>query len=580
MAVRDLCVKSPGGEVLVEEGKLALTNQTRAGFVGANGSGKSTILNVLRGSATEASFSGEIEIASKGLVVEKVAQFPAEEELDLTAEELVLSSLRNRFGDLAEDWKGYAVLSRLGLEGKSLDTKLRDLSGGEINIALFAKAMALEPSLLLLDEPTNHLDTEGIHRFERMLDRVTVPFVMVSHDRELLDRFTKQTFFLSHQRITRIDLPYSDAKVELQKQREALEDLHRQQERRRDQIARRVAWLQRLAAVSEDMAKVYRAHCSKLARYESDMIELTQERKKNISLNAVDIRAPVAIKVDRLAVTVPQVGRHLFSIDSLSISPGERVAIMGPNGAGKTTLLDRIVRAYRDGEEPVPGEPGVRINPQVKLGYYDQKQTEIQSSETLIGYLQKQNRIATAVAHKALVAAGFPYDRHHGSLGQLSGGERARLQLLAMNQAGVNLIILDEPTNHLDVQGIEQLEERMQDFTGAVVFVSHDRRFLENIGTTFYLIQEGKLELVAGPETYYDYLDTLKNSSPPDEVDPGHERPGVPGKTGDRPETVLSEDPYERWCQLEAERERHPEGSKAHQRLTREIEVLERNLFH
>ncbi len=477
---RGLTIRAPHGDYLVVDSNFALTNQSRIALVGANGSGKSTILKALMDVDSVAVTSGSIEFPHKGQRVEYVPQYPPAEILEMPLEDMVVDYIAKRSGDHGETWRAYAVLSELGFSDQKLSVKMKNLSGGEINMALLARALATEPTLILLDEPTNHLDTEGIYRFESALKTLKVPFLIVSHDRELLDRFTNETLFLAYKKIQKVDLPYSEAKLELAKQREALIELRAQQERRRQQIVKRVQWLQAFARISDDMAPVYRAHLTKLARFESQMVEVPQEKKSRLRMESVDIRAQTTMRIKDYSVKIPGTDQTLYSINNLFVTPGERLAIMGPNGAGKSTLLEQIVAAYQP-TEAKSAEDGIRLNPQVQLGYYDQKQRALNPQTSLIDFVSRSCALSTEAGHRALAGAGFPYARHNDIIGRLSGGERARLQFLAIKERGVNFLILDEPTNHLDVEGIEQLETNLQTFSGTVMFVSHDRRFLDNV---------------------------------------------------------------------------------------------------
>lgn len=511
LLVRDVKISTPSGVVLVDGASFFLNKNSKVALVGSNGTGKSTLMKAIAGRVQLN--EGEIRTARKGQLVEYVPQFPPEELFDKTLLEVVSEYLVQRRGDLAEEWKVQTILDELGFNEYQLNTKIKNLSGGEINHGLLARALVTEPDILLLDEPTNHLDTEGVFQFEHILKNLEMPFLIISHDRELIDRFTTRTLFLEHKKIYSFDLPYSKAKEQLLEQKVALEKLRSQQDKRRTQIAENVKWLKDKAKKSDDMAHVYRAAQTKLKRFESEMVEIPKEQKRKISLKSTDFKGQFTMQIYHFLVSVPGTGKLLYLIEDIALTSGDCAVIMGVNGAGKTTLLESLVQAERNKDYRMTNEPGIRFNPQVSLGYYDQKQREMDFDRSLHKYVIQMTSSTSQQAHTALVNAGFPYSRHQDPISLLSGGERARLQLLAINQSGTNFLILDEPTNHLDVEGIERLEKELMAFEGTVILVSHDRRFIETVSNRFFLIKDNRLQEVENTEVYYLHiLDTLEKS--------------------------------------------------------------------
>jgi ATP-binding cassette, subfamily F, member 3 len=506
LAVNEVVVSGYDGNDLITNATFAIHKGARMSLVGENGCGKSTLLKSLVGFEGHSIKSGTVATAKKGQLVEYVPQHPPHDILEKTLLDAVTDHLLQRRGGHAEEWKAPALISELGFRDDQFFTKFKNLSGGEINRAMLACALVVEPDVILLDEPTNHLDTEGIIEFESSLKEIKMPFLIISHDRSLLDRFTDRTLFLAYGKVHSFDLPYSKAKVEFDNQRQALLDLRAEQEKRRDQIEDRVKWLKPLAARSEDMAQVYRAHQTKLRRYEENMVEVPADKKRQLQLKSTEFQGQRALQIYQYSVAVPDGGRDLYSIESLMLSPGDRAVIMGINGSGKSTLLNAVVATWRNNDSTPAGIPGIRLSPQAEIGFYDQKQRELDPESSLFDHLSKVTNLTNDRIHATLAKAGYPYNRHHDHIATLSGGERARLQLLAINEAGTNCLILDEPTNHLDLMGIEKLEQDLLEFEGTLLFVSHDRCFVERVANRFFLIKGTNLIEVSGTEEYYSYL--------------------------------------------------------------------------
>jgi len=578
LIVRNVKITAPNGTLLIDGADFFLNGDAKVALVGGNGTGKSTLMKAI---ASKLDLEdGEIRTAKKGQLIEYVPQFPPEELGEKTLLEAVKDYLIAQRGNSGEEWKAYTALTELGFDEHQFDTKFKDLSGGEINQALLARSLITEPDIILLDEPTNHLDTEGVLKFEQVLEEIKMPFLIISHDRELLDRFTTRTLFLENGKIKSFNLPYSLAKNELLQQKEALQELRREQEKRRDRIAANVKWLKDKAKISDEMAPVYRAAQTKLKRFEGEMIEIPKQKKRNISLKSTDFQGQFAMQVCDWLVKVPGTEQVLYAVKNLALQSGDRAVIMGVNGAGKTTLLESLVETERIKDYPTKDESGIRFNPQVQIGYYDQKQREMDFQQSLHRYLIQKTSLTPQQAHATLVNAGFPYERHQDIIGLLSGGERARLQLLAINKAGTNFLVLDEPTNHLDLEGIERLEQELAAFEGTVVLVSHDRRFIENVGNRFFLIKNSQLQEVSSIDIYYSYLQdyllrtSLSQVAPQNDARPVVKEPIVQANL-----TLLSDDElYQHYFEIEEELRQKTPGTKVYRQLIKKLGVLEQQI--
>jgi len=198
---------------------------------------------------------------------------------------------------------------------------------------------------------------------------------------------------------------------------------------------------------------------------------------------------------------------RLFDIDQFLIRPGERVALLGANGVGKSTFIRLLTGAFRGNETK-----GIRLSPQVRLGYYDQELDEATSESSLVDFIIKRVDVADAQVRRRLINAGFPYRDHDKQLSVMSGGERARALFVLLSLRAPNFLILDEPTNHIDIDGKEQLEEQLLDSGAAVLITSHDRRFLDTVAQRYVLIRGKRLIEVTDPAAFYDSPDDSTTS--------------------------------------------------------------------
>jgi ATPase subunit of ABC transporter with duplicated ATPase domains len=206
------------------------------------------------------------------------------------------------------------------------------------------------------------------------------------------------------------------------------------------------------------------------------------------------------VRIENFSVTVGE-GQELFLVEDFAVAPGDRVAILGRNGAGKTTLLQAIVQAFQSGPRAE-----IKLHPRMVLGYYDQELRTLDANHTPFQHILQYCSQSVDRISAELIRAGFPHHRHHVPIRTFSGGEQARLHFLTLKLLQPTLMILDEPTNHIDVQGIEMLEEDLLASAGTVIFVSHDRRFVQQIASRFFLIHHGRLREIASIEPYYALL--------------------------------------------------------------------------
>ncbi len=476
---------------------LTINEGDRIGLVGHNGSGKSTLLRVITGELSPDSCARRLR---RGLRIRAVEQFLPSELADETAVVAVG----------CERWQAEATLAELGFSEHALDLKVRDLSGGQQNRLMFARAVVSDPDLLILDEPTNHLDLATIVRFEDALVNFGNAFVLVSHDRSFLDAVTTQTMVLRDERIYRFTGGYSEAMQRLEEADEAAAKTRAAEERKIEALrasAKRMRMWASQVNENEKLARRARNMERRVERLEEDKTFVTQGSKLNLTVDAGRSKAKEIVRIVDHDVTIGDT--VLFHIDELLIRPGERLALLGHNGVGKTTFIKSLVAAIGDDEVPA----SYRISPQTAMGYYDQELDEVQGSGSLFDFASARVDASDESLRRRLINAGFPYKDHIKRVRVLSGGERARLLFLVLSMRRANFLILDEPTNHVDIEGKEQLEIDLTDGAAAVLMTSHDRRFIETVADRFVLIEGGRLTEITDPQTFFRSSDVGRDSA-------------------------------------------------------------------
>jgi len=489
-----------GDRVLFDGLELTLDEGARVGLVGHNGSGKTTLLSLL--ARERAPDLGEVT-ARRGLVVGRVEQFlPAALERR-TALDTVLDALpRDR---QHERWVAESLLASFGFAPDELDFVTGELSGGQQNRLMLARALVREPELLLLDEPTNHLDLATLEVFEEVLREFAGSLVLVSHDRAFLDAVTTMTLFLRDGRLYRFDMPYSSARLALDEADAAARDRRRAEDRKIGDLkesAKRLALWGKVYD-SEKLARRARNMERRIERLEAERTFVTDGSPLDLALEARALKAKEVLRLTDLTVFSPgDSPRRLFHAPELLIRPGERVGLLGANGAGKSTLIRRLIDVARNASRV----DGIKIGPQVTLGYYDQELTEASGNDTIAAYLARRSSADDVTIRQHLIGAGFPYRDHDKRVATMSGGERARLLFILLSLEAPNFLVLDEPTNHIDIDGREQLEEQLLASPAAVLITAHDRHFLDHVVERWWWIRNGTLIEVQRPDEFYRSL--------------------------------------------------------------------------
>ena len=477
---------------------ISINSKDRIGLVGHNGSGKSTLLSILNGSETPD--EGDLSYNST-LQLETVEQFIDDSLLPLT----LVDALGIK---LAEDERAYSeyklpkLLHELGFTEDEHEFCVNDLSGGQQNRLMFARALINEPNLILFDEPTNHLDLATLVQFENLLNSLDIAFLLISHDRQFLDSVTNKTIFLRDQRSYSFAQPYSRAKAKLDKQDEAAALRLKEEEKNIKSLKASAKRLAEWGKVydNEKLARKAKTMGKRIEKLEEAKTFVTKGSALNLTLDVSLSHANRMLQLENRSIKSPgDQPTDLFFIEDFFIRPGDRVALLGHNGVGKTTLIKLITDTF----DADPQSELVKFNPQCDLGYYDQELEILDPAWSLVEALRHCCDRTEGEYKTSLIKAGFPYLDMEKQVKVLSGGEKARLMFLIIKLNEPNFLILDEPTNHIDIQGKEQLEKQLLENNATLLITSHDRRFVDNIADRYVLIENGLLRELNGPAAFY-----------------------------------------------------------------------------
>jgi ATPase subunit of ABC transporter with duplicated ATPase domains len=488
------------GVTTIFENVSFLLDDARTALVGENGAGKSTLLKCLSGELELT--SGQV-VHSRGLRVGYVPQEIPDRLQEVSVRDMLEGALPADASDAG--WKIDVLIDDLHIPSDLVNLKFDELSGGWQRLLLIAAAKLGEPDIAILDEPTNHLDIENINKLERWLaEDIRLPMLIVSHDREFLDRTTSRTIFLRRDGAHAFKAPFAVAREELLR-RDATNA------RRRALEGREIARLERVAArykawgvLNSKFHKKQRTTEKRIERIEDARSETYVARQRKLELNDEAIDAKVALRLHNLVVTTPDNARTLITVDRLVIAAGERVALLGPNGSGKSTLLSVLAASFDPFQEHYDGRAAVRYNPATKLVYFDQRMADLPLDKSLLDYVGEVKSVNNVQAVAVLAKAGFPYERMQGPIRKLSYGEHSRLVFLRMKLTAPNFYLLDEPTNHLDIEGQEDLEEQLEESDVSCIFVSHDRYFTRTAATRFLEIRRGRLIEAEDADEFFD----------------------------------------------------------------------------
>ncbi len=518
--------RSFAGEVLFDNVNLQVDERDRIALVGKNGAGKSTLLKILVGE--EEPTSGEIN-KKKDISLSYLAQdsrFESENTIydemlhvfdDLRRTEKQLRQMELEMGEksgedldklmsdydrLSENFRqagGFtyeadirAILNGFKFDESMWQMKIAELSGGQNTRLALAKMLLEKPNLLVLDEPTNHLDIETIAWLENYLVNYSGALIIVSHDRYFLDKVATITLDLTKHSLDRYVGNYSRF-VELKEQKLATEA--KNYEKQQKEIAALEDFVNRnlVRASTTKRAQSRRKQLEKMERLDKPE---AGKKSANMTFRSEKTSGNVVLTVENAAIGYD--GEILSEPINLDLRKMNAVAIVGPNGIGKSTFIKSIV----DQIPFIKGEK--RFGANVEVGYYDQTQSKLTPSNTVLDELWNDFKLTPEVEiRNRLGAFLFSGDDVKKSVGMLSGGEKARLLLAKLSMENNNFLILDEPTNHLDIDSKEVLENALIDFDGTLLFVSHDRYFINRVSTHVLELSENGSTLYLGDYDYY-----------------------------------------------------------------------------
>jgi ATPase subunit of ABC transporter with duplicated ATPase domains len=496
ISLRDVGVLSP--HPLFRNLTFIIGDGDRLGLIAGNGGGKTTLLRCLAGVAEPA--TGTI-VRSRGLRVGYVEQDVPDGLLNLPLAEAVRRALPPAERD-ANQWRVDLVLDEFGAPADQRDRPLRELSGGWQRLALIARAWIGEPDALLLDEPTNHLDLAKIQMLERWIAASRVPMVIASHDRRFLDTSTTRTLFLRPEISRLYAHPYSRARALLADDDAAQEAKLAKDAQEVDRLRRNANELKNVGinSGSDLLLKKSKQLRQRAATLEQSLTPLRPARDGDIQLANRGTHARLMLALSDIEVRAPD-GRALFRVPRLNVFREDRLVLLGRNGVGKSQFVQLLRRAF-SGEDVT----GLRASTSIVMGYVDQLMSHLPDALTPHGFISERFRPGDQRTIRMLAAAGFSMDMQRRPIGRLSFGQKARLGLLALRLTEPNFYLMDEPTNHVDIAGQERLEDEILAQEATCVVVSHDRAFVQAIGTRFLLIERGAVAEVDTPDGYYEGL--------------------------------------------------------------------------
>ncbi|MBM7573616.1 ABC-F family ATP-binding cassette domain-containing protein [Aquibacillus albus] len=531
MQVNNL-TKRYGAELILSNIKIEIQTNDRIGIVGRNGAGKSTLLKIM---ANQLSYDEGTIHKPKDATVGYLAQNTGLESQQTIWNEMLhvfshlvkkedeLRKMERRMGDpdlinnsdayqqLLSDYDakqqafrtqgGYqyeaeikAVLNGLHFQDYDLHTSINELSGGQKTRLALGKLLLSKPDVLILDEPTNHLDIETLTWLEGYLNNYKGAVVIVSHDRYFLDKTINLVYEIERNKSTKFHGNYSKY---LEQKAANYEREMKQFEKQQAEIKKMEDFIQKniVRASTTKRAQSRRKQLEKMDKMDRPAGE---EASAKFSFDINRRSGNDVLKVKDLSFQYEDGDDSIFSNLTFDVSRGDSIALVGPNGVGKTTLLKTIIGDFK------PSNGTIQLGSNVQIGYYDQEQTRINSNKTVLHELwddyptMNEKDIRTVLGNFL-----FSGDDVLKPVTALSGGEKARLALAKLMMEKSNLLILDEPTNHLDLDSKEVLESALIDFPGTILFVSHDRYFINKIATQIIEMQPDESTVYLGDYDYY-----------------------------------------------------------------------------
>lgn len=512
-----------GGNIIFSNISFSVPDNARIGLVGPNGAGKTTLLKIMTGQQEPT--SGQFTI-NKGLKVGYIAQENGLDEDKTIWDEMLTvfndlieknkkitkmqeqiadhpedEDLLKRYDQLAYDFEqegGFtyqaeikSILNGFNFKENTWNKVIGTLSGGEKTRLAFVKLLLQKPPVLLLDEPTNYLDLDTLDWLEAFLKNYQGAIITVSHDQYFLDHLANQIFELNFGKLTTFKGNYS----QYVKERELMDSQQEAAyEKQQEKIKKEEEFIQKnlVRASTTKRAQSRRKVLDKMERIKPP------KHKQKVRINFTSERPSGKEVLIAKDLTIGYPDKVMVSDIDFQINKNDRVAIIGPNGIGKSTLLKTIMKKL----EPKGGS--IKYGASLDIGYYDQELQSLDPSKTVLDTIWDRHKTMPEKDVRSILASFlFTAEDIDKTVGQLSGGQKARLTLTVLSLEKDNFLLMDEPTNHLDIEAKEVLEDALDNYDGTLLFVSHDRYFINELANKIISVRDGHAKIYNGNYSYY-----------------------------------------------------------------------------
>ena len=512
-----------GGNIIFSNISFSVPDNARIGLVGPNGAGKTTLLKIMTGQQEPT--SGQFTI-NKGLKVGYIAQENGLDEDKTIWDEMLTvfndlieknkkitkmqeqiadhpedQDLLKRYDQLAYDFEqegGFtyqaeikSILNGFNFKENTWNKVIGTLSGGEKTRLAFVKLLLQKPPVLLLDEPTNYLDLDTLDWLEAFLKNYQGAIITVSHDQYFLDHLANQIFELNFGKLTTFKGNYS----QYVKERELMDSQQEAAyEKQQEKIKKEEEFIQKnlVRASTTKRAQSRRKVLDKMERIKPP------KHKQKVRINFTSERPSGKEVLIAKDLTIGYPDKVMVSDIDFQVNKNDRVAIIGPNGIGKSTLLKTIMKKL----EPKGGS--IKYGASLDIGYYDQELQSLDPSKTVLDTIWDRHKTMPEKDVRSILASFlFTAEDIDKTVGQLSGGQKARLTLTVLSLEKDNFLLMDEPTNHLDIEAKEVLEDALDNYDGTLLFVSHDRYFINELANKIISVRDGHAKIYNGNYSYY-----------------------------------------------------------------------------
>lgn len=512
-----------GGNTIFSNISFSVPDNARIGLVGPNGAGKTTLLKIMTGQQEPT--SGQFTI-NKGLKVGYIAQENGLDEDKTIWDEMLTvfndlieknkkitkmqeqiadhpedEDLLKRYDQLAYDFEqegGFtyqaeikSILNGFNFKENTWNKVIGTLSGGEKTRLAFVKLLLQKPPVLLLDEPTNYLDLDTLDWLEAFLKNYQGAIITVSHDQYFLDHLANQIFELNFGKLTTFKGNYS----QYVKERELMDSQQEAAyEKQQEKIKKEEEFIQKnlVRASTTKRAQSRRKVLDKMERIKPP------KHKQKVRINFTSERPSGKEVLIAKDLTIGYPDKVMVSDIDLQVNKNDRVAIIGPNGIGKSTLLKTIMKKLE------PKDGSIKYGASLDIGYYDQELQSLDPSKTVLDTIWDRHKTMPEKDVRSILASFlFTAEDIDKTVGQLSGGQKARLTLTVLSLEKDNFLLMDEPTNHLDIEAKEVLEEALDNYDGTLLFVSHDRYFINELANKIISVRDGHAKIYNGNYSYY-----------------------------------------------------------------------------